>query len=51
MTSVRRRAKSNGTVSYTVLWRPGGTRGGKQESENFDDLAAAERFKRMRKEN
>ncbi|MEV3853093.1 site-specific integrase [Streptomyces sp. NPDC050095] len=45
MAYIKDRAKSDGTVSYTVMWRAGGVRGGKQESEVFDNETAAGRFR------
>lgn len=45
MAYIKQRAKSDGTASHTVMWRAGGARGGKQESEVFDDSTAAERFR------
>jgi integrase len=45
MASIRKRERRDGTVSYTVLFRAGGKRTAKQESEVFDDEKAAERFR------
>ncbi|PYC83421.1 site-specific integrase [Streptomyces tateyamensis] len=46
MATIRERPRKTGGITYTVLWRAGGTRDGKQESENFpDDPRAAEVFK------
>lgn len=45
MASIKNRVKKDGTFTYAVLWRSGGARGAKQDSENFDDLTAAERFR------
>ncbi|MFE4635488.1 tyrosine-type recombinase/integrase [Streptomyces sp. NPDC056773] len=45
MAYVKNREKSDGSVSYTVMWRAGGARGAKQESEVFEEETAAERFK------
>ncbi|MFJ3710334.1 site-specific integrase [Streptomyces sp. NBC_01387] len=45
MASIKKRDKRDGTASFTVLWRAGGARSAKQESEVFSDEQAAERFK------
>ncbi|MDJ1135588.1 tyrosine-type recombinase/integrase [Streptomyces iconiensis] len=45
MASIRKRKKSDGTMSYTVLFRAGGAKSAKQESEVFDDETAATRFR------
>lgn len=37
MATIRERPRKDGGITYTVLWRAGGTRNGKQESENFPD--------------
>jgi hypothetical protein len=47
MASIKQRANNDGTTSYTVLWRAGGARGGKQESEVFQDSTGAERFQNL----
>ncbi|WP_136314458.1 tyrosine-type recombinase/integrase [Actinomyces procaprae] len=43
MSSIRHRRRSDGSVSHTVLFRTGG----RQSSATFDDLDAAERFRRL----
>lgn len=45
MAYIKPRAKSDGKASHTVMWRTGGVRGGKQESEVFEDETAAARFR------
>lgn len=45
MASIKTRGKKDGTASFTVLWRAGGARNAKQESEVFSDETAAERFR------
>lgn len=45
MAYIKKRDKRDGTASFTVMWRAGGARGGKQESEVFEDETAAERFR------
>ncbi|MFB7672884.1 tyrosine-type recombinase/integrase [Kitasatospora purpeofusca] len=46
MATIRPRPRKDGGITYAVLWRAGGTRTGKQESEIFPDNAkAAEVFK------
>ncbi|MGW7292884.1 tyrosine-type recombinase/integrase [Streptomyces xiamenensis] len=45
MAYIKKRDKRDGTASFTVMWRAGGARGGKQESEVFADETAAERFR------
>ncbi|MEU8887345.1 site-specific integrase [Streptomyces sp. NPDC048442] len=45
MASIRERAKRDGTSSFIVLFRAGGARNAKQESEIFEDLKAAESFR------
>ncbi|MET9396319.1 site-specific integrase [Kitasatospora sp. NPDC002965] len=45
MASIRERQKATGGVTYTVTWRDGGARTGKQESERFGDHESAERFR------
>ncbi|WP_228447164.1 hypothetical protein [Streptomyces paludis] len=45
MAYIKKRDKRDGTASFTVMWRAGGARGRKQESEVFDDSGAAERFR------
>ncbi|MCZ4125986.1 tyrosine-type recombinase/integrase [Streptomyces sp. H39-S7] len=47
MASIKRRDKSDGTASFTVLFRAGGARNAKQESEVFGDETAAERFREL----
>lgn len=37
MATIRERPRKDGGITYAVLWRAGGTRAGKQESENFPD--------------
>lgn len=45
MASIRVRERKEGGITYTVTWRDGGARTGKQESEKFDELKSAERFR------
>ncbi|WP_260463047.1 hypothetical protein [Streptomyces sp. TRM72054] len=45
MAYVKDRVRRDGSVYYTAMWRAGGTAGGKQESEVFDEEPAAQRFK------
>ncbi|MEU7584201.1 hypothetical protein AB0B50_42220 [Streptomyces sp. NPDC041068] len=47
MASIKMRNKKDGTASFTVLWRAGGARDAKQESEVFSDETAAERCKEL----
>lgn len=44
MAGIGNQEKSDAAVRFAVLWRAGGTRGGKQESEVFEGSEAAERF-------
>ncbi|WP_232107812.1 MULTISPECIES: hypothetical protein [Streptomyces] len=44
MAYVKDRVRRDGSVYYTAMWRAGGTAGGKQESEVFDEEPAAQRF-------
>lgn len=45
MATIRERPRKDGGTTYTVLWRAGGTRAGKQESEPFQDEQHAEVFR------
>ncbi|MFD9909384.1 tyrosine-type recombinase/integrase [Streptomyces sp. NPDC059063] len=45
MAYVQERKRADGEVSYTVRWRAGGSRGGKNESEVFSERPAADRFR------
>lgn len=42
---IRKREKSDGTVSFAVRGRAGGARGGKQEAEILEDSDVARRFR------
>jgi integrase len=45
MATIRERPRKDGGTTFTVLWRAGGKRDGKQESEPFQDERSAEVFK------
>lgn len=45
MATIRERPRKDGQTTHTVLWRDGGTRAGKQESESFQDAQHAEVFR------
>lgn len=45
MATIRERPRKTGGTTYTVVWRAGGTRDGKQESEPFQDEQHAEVFR------
>jgi integrase len=45
MATIRERPRKDGGITHTVLWRAGGKRDGKQESEPFQDKAHAEVFR------
>lgn len=45
MAAIRPRRRTNGTISYTVRWRLGGTRDGAWQSETFHARQAARDFK------
>ena len=48
MATIRERARKDGGITYTVLWHgDGGARGGKQDSEIFQDPTKAEAFKNL----
>jgi integrase len=47
MASIRTRRRSDGTAAYQVMWREGGKRGAKQESETFNDDKAAADFRSL----
>lgn len=46
MATVKTRRRADGSTSYRVVWRAGGTRDGAWESETFDGKGAAGRFRR-----
>ncbi|MFB7905207.1 tyrosine-type recombinase/integrase [Kitasatospora sp. NPDC056076] len=45
MASIRVRERKDGGITYTVTWRDGGSRNGRQDDEKFDDEKSAERFR------
>lgn len=47
MASIRKRDESDDATSFLVLFRAGGARNARQESEVFDDDKAAERFRNL----
>lgn len=47
MAYIKRRPRKDGSVTFTVMWRAGGEKTGKQESETFDDENQAEIFQRL----
>ena len=44
MASIKTYQRKSGDLSYTVVWRTGGTRAGRWCRETFDDVRQAERF-------
>ncbi|MEU2510502.1 tyrosine-type recombinase/integrase [Streptomyces syringium] len=47
MASIVERPKSDGSLTFQVRWRDGGSRGSKIETENFPDIESAEQFKKL----
>lgn len=47
MATIRERPRKGGGTTYTVLWRDGGGRDGKQESERFGSRKEADAFRGM----
>ncbi|MEU3501460.1 site-specific integrase [Streptomyces hundungensis] len=45
MAYIETKERKDGESTYVVRWRAGGARAGKRESEPFDDLPSAERFR------
>lgn len=45
MANIKRRTRSDGSISYSVRWREGGARDGKEQHETLEDETAAERFR------
>ena len=44
MAYIKERPRKNGSITYTVMWRAGGQKSGKQESETFDNDTDAKLF-------
>ncbi|MFJ2110325.1 MULTISPECIES: hypothetical protein [unclassified Streptomyces] len=47
MASIKPRKRANGEITYTIVWRTGGTRDGAWNNENFDDEELAKRFREV----
>ncbi|MEU2855516.1 hypothetical protein [Streptomyces syringium] len=47
MASIVERPKSDGSLTFQVRWRDGGSRGSKIETENFPDIDSAQQFKKL----